>query len=80
MPNYASYTLEELQDAYEHINKQNYPQRTLLIKNEIIKRKQELAKHSELGFDQMAIVRQMVECGQLPSSKIFKSTFKKMQM
>ena len=37
-PNYSTYSLEELKDAHSHIDKSDYPERTIQIQNEIKKR------------------------------------------
>lgn len=47
MPDYLKYSLEELYDAYEHIDKEQYPDRIKIILEEIDKRKKEVLEKNE---------------------------------
>jgi len=47
IPDYTKYSFHELLDAYNHIDKEKYPDRVKLLENEIAERKRNPEKYSQ---------------------------------
>jgi uncharacterized RDD family membrane protein YckC len=50
-PDYSKYSIHELRDAYDHINKEKYPERTKLIEHEIEERRKNPTQPEKNIFD-----------------------------
>ena len=50
-PAYARYTLDELQDAYAHIDRLKYPERAERLREELEKRRSEASRRESLEVD-----------------------------